>query len=513
VNLYQKRKAHLQKIDKTILFIKREINRKDGKLKLLPAFETWEYDESIRNHPLSIDLDLCNKQGLFPYLDTTVSSDAWKLFQDQLLQLSPLTAKGSQTKIQTILKSRSFTYQLLRKVEIYREPTNEKTNIHVAHLPIDFWKKRKLLKLTFPFLSIFTPFWLVVSSLFSLPFSSILLLINFILFVTYRKDSSRIWNQIKAYSNSILLFESAWKRMDPKNRKTTAKMVGQMMELSNSSEWIISPIPHIVLNVLFLWDLWKVKGYQTWFFNFNDCWEKLRISWISLEASLPIAHFSFLNPEYKFPSLISEKRLEAKSIMHPLIDKKARVSNPIPKRNNGSLMIITGSNMSGKTTYLRSIAINLLIAGIGGPISGNDMLFSDFKIYTLIRSQDSLENGISFFYSEVRRLAEIIHKSENSNETPVLFLDEILKGTNSRERQIATREILFALQQKGAIVFLTTHDLELAEMSGASLYHFTELEEKGEMIFDYKIREGISHTTNALRILKKEGIPIRDNLV
>jgi len=513
VGIYQKRKKHLLKIEKTIQFLKRELNRQSGKIKLLPAFETWEYSESIRNHPLSIDLDLCTKQGLFPFLDTTVSSEAWHLFQDQLLQIKIVPARESLERIQSILKTKTFTYHLLRKLEIHRSLAGEKISIHTMNQRIDFWQRRKIIKIIFPFLSIFTPTWLLISSLFSLPFAPLLLLLNLILFVSFRKESTKIWNQIRSYSESMSVFESAWKRMEVNKRNTISKMINQLEKLSNSSEWIVSPIPHIVLNVIFLWDLWKVKEFQNWVSNHSNHWESLREKWITLESFLPISQYSFLNPQYTFPELNPEKGIRADSIKHPLIDKKNSISNPIPEMKAGSLMIITGSNMSGKTTYLRAIAINMLLAGVGGPVCGIKLKYSDFRIYTLIRSKDSLENGISFFYSEVRRLAEIINQSENTNILPVLFLDEILKGTNSRERQIATREILFALKKKGAIVFLTTHDLELAEMDEAKLYHFTELEENGEMIFDYRIREGISKTTNALKILKKEGIPIRDTFV
>lgn len=506
------RKEHVRKLERTILFLKREINRKEGKVKQIPSFEIWEYEETIRNHPLSIDLDLCTKQGLFPYLDTTVSVEAWKLFQEQLLQIQFISADSAQRRIKDLLDSKTLTYHLLRKLELFRPTSIEKIAIHFAPTQEDFWKDKKILKMIYPILGIFTPIWISFSILFSLPFAPLLLLLNFLLFVSYRKQSSRIWKQIQAYADSIFTFQSAWLRMEVGSRSKVTKMMREMRRLGDSSAWIISPIPHIFLNVLFLWDLWKVKNYSQWIANYGSYWEKIRSKWISLEAALPIAQYAVLHPNYDFPILTENRNISATSLAHPLLDEKSRIANRLPSIDAGNLMIITGSNMSGKTTYLRSIAINLIIAGMGGPICGRGMKFTNFRIHTLIRSQDSLENGISFFYSEVRRLSEIIKKSDSSKDLPILFLDEILKGTNSRERQIATREILHALREKGAIVFLTTHDLEIAETNGANLFHFTELEKDGEMIFDFHLREGISKTTNALRILKKEGIPIRESI-
>jgi DNA mismatch repair ATPase MutS len=195
-------------------------------------------------------------------------------------------------------------------------------------------------------------------------------------------------------------------------------------------------------------------------------------------------------------------------LVHPLLSPEFAVHNPLEAVSKGDLIVITGSNMSGKTTYLRSVAVSLLLARAGARFAGRGLDLPPFQIHTLIRSQDSLEDGVSFFYSEVRRLAEILRSADSEKQIPILFLDEILKGTNSKERYIATRELLFALKEKGAIVFVTTHDLKLSEIPWAKQFHFTELELDGSMSFDYRIRSGVSKSTNALKILKKEGIPI-----
>ncbi len=510
VSLYSKKKSFLSQIFLTLRLIEKEINRMNGNVKELHGIEPWEYDTDIRNHPLSIDLDLCTKQGLITYLDTTVSKEGWRTFIENLLQMSVLNPNTERNRIQSILKTKTLTYQYLRKGLFERNEKETKVSIYEGETSFNFWDRKKILKKVYKLLGVLTPVWLVGYLIFSLPFLPLLLLINLSLFLSYRSSSFRIWNQIRFYKETISRFQFVWIRLSPHKREQIRKFAKHMENLGNSSEWIISPIPHFVLNVICLWDLWKVQSFEKWLKENSELYKSLRLDWIQIEACLPICEYWFLNPETEFPSWNQSREFFAESIAHPLIPKNSRIANRLPALKPGSLMILTGSNMSGKTTYLRSIAINLLISRVGGSICGKNISISDFRIHTLIRSQDSLEDGISFFYSEVRRLADIIRNTDVGDKTPILFLDEILKGTNSNERHIATREILFALREKGAIVFLTTHDLELANMEGASLFHFTELEKDGEMTFDYQLRNGISKSTNALKILKKEGIPIRD---
>lgn len=512
VSIYQKRKHHLAGLEKTLILIERELNRKNGNLKKIHSFKIWEFPEAVSNHPLSIDLDLCTEQGLYTFLDTTVTKESWDLFLNRVLQNTNEDPKVLQIKVKELLKNKSLNYQLLRKAFPYGEDSNDKIPFFDITKEFHFWKKQNYLRFIYPILGIFTPVWLLVSSFFSLPFAPLLLLLNLILFIRFRKNSLKVWKQIQNLNQSLENFESVWKRLHPSQRKEIGKMSKALKKLGNSSELIISPLPHFLLNAIFLWDLWKVSQFERWKRDWSSLWLELKEDWIQTDSLLPFVNLSFLNPKMAFPEWNDQGTIEAENLCHPLIEKKSSVTNVLPVIGRGGLFIITGSNMSGKTTYLRAIAVSLLLAGSGGPIPGTKMSIAPFEIHTLIRSQDSLENGISFFYSEVRRLSKIIKETKPDAKLSVLFLDEILKGTNSKERQIATREILFTLKEKGAIVFLTTHDLQIAEIEDATPFHFTELELNGEMIFDYRLREGISHTTNALRILKKEGIPIREEI-
>ncbi|GBF51042.1 MutS domain V protein [Leptospira ryugenii] len=507
VKLYRKKKQFANQIKLTHQFVKRELARKRLELKALGGREVWEYPEEIRNHPLSVDLDLCKKTGLVPFLDVTISSQGFDRFLKKLLQIEPFEGNLLQKKVKSYLGDGRFLFQILRKSIIPGEE-NSKLDLGPLDAKESFWKKHPWMRYFFPVLGVFTPIYLLLSSIFSLPFVPLLLFVNAMIFLRHRKESLGYWNEIERIGSIASNVSYAWIRMFPKARQKTKRMCVELTQLKNDKEWIVSILPHFLLNVIFLWDFWKIRRFQKWYDENAQHWSEMRNQWIELESNLPAAQFAYLNPEYEFPIWNSSAQLSADSIVHPLIPFSMRVINPVHSIQQSDLVIITGSNMSGKTTYLRTIAVNLMLAGIGAPCSGKNVQLPAVKIHTLIRSQDSLEDGISFFYSEVRRLASILNAKDDQNLVPILFFDEILKGTNSKERKIATEEILLLLRKKGAIVFVTTHDLDLASLQDAKLFHFTELEENGEMKFDYQIRLGISQSTNALRILQKEGIPI-----
>ncbi|MDF3819856.1 AAA family ATPase [Leptospira sp. 96542] len=499
-------------MEETLELVLSELCRLTGNIKKIRTREPWEYPAHIRNHPLSVDLDLCNKYGLFAYLDTTKTKQGFNEFLDSFVnngfnQNDPVFITN-RNFIQSLIQRKNAPYHNLRKLQIPGAEPDEKWEVQITDIKEDFFEIHHYLRFIYPVLGVFTPIYVLIGSLFSLPFIPFLLLLNGILFISYRKNSYSRWQKIQSLAKQGKVFQKSF-IYNAKDRKTSKRMLNELAQLGDSSEYLVSFLPHLVLNVIFLWDLWKIKSFSKWKTKYSNHWNENVNYLLLLDKNLPFANFSYLNLNTTLPLVANS--LKSQTIVHPMLPRNVRKFNPLPEVKPGDLVIITGSNMSGKTTYLRSIAVSLLFAKSGANILGSNFTFPNFEIHTLIRSQDSLEDGVSFFYSEVRRLSEIIKNAENSSQIPILFLDEILKGTNSKERYIATREILKALKNKNTIVFLTTHDLKLAEIPWAKLYHFTELELDGQMIFDYQIRDGISHSTNALKILKKEGIPIEDD--
>ncbi len=211
-----------------------------------------------------------------------------------------------------------------------------------------------------------------------------------------------------------------------------------------------------------------------------------------------------------YPSLDSE-RLNARELFHPLVLRDKVVANDFGFAPGKSLGLLTGSNMSGKSTFLRTIGMNQALANIGAPVFASSFATRPLAIESCIEVSDSLRDGFSYFYAEVRRLKALLDSAKAGN---VLFLiDEIFRGTNNRERQIGSRAVIQALAQTPSSQgFISTHDLELTSMEATEPavvnLHFREHIDGGRMAFTYLLQMGASPTTNALRIMQIEGLPV-----
>ncbi len=196
---------------------------------------------------------------------------------------------------------------------------------------------------------------------------------------------------------------------------------------------------------------------------------------------------------------------------HPLIPQGERVCNDILIDQQNPVLMITGSNMSGKSTYLRTVGVNALLAYCGAKVCGKEMVLSPMDISTSMRVQDDINSNVSSFFAELVRVKNILQKTKNG--APVLFLlDEIFKGTNSKDRHAGAKALIKELYRYKAMGLVSTHDLELAELERKmplKNYHFTEHYINDDIRFDYKLREGVSKTFNAQYLMKKMGIDIR----
>jgi DNA mismatch repair ATPase MutS len=189
------------------------------------------------------------------------------------------------------------------------------------------------------------------------------------------------------------------------------------------------------------------------------------------------------------------------------------VGNDFTLERLGELVIITGSNMSGKSTFLRTVGVNLCLAFSGAPVPASAWCTMPFRLFTCITVSDSVTDGISYFYAEVRRLKALLEALHEAHPYPLFFLiDEIFRGTNNRERHIGSRAYIQALTGGYGVGLVSTHDLELVklehEMGGIRNVHFREAIAAGRMIFDYQLRPGPCPTTNALQIMRLAGLPV-----
>jgi ABC-type multidrug transport system fused ATPase/permease subunit len=237
-------------------------------------------------------------------------------------------------------------------------------------------------------------------------------------------------------------------------------------------------------------------------------------AWYRLEALISLANLAYLNPEYTFPRFAPDVSpvFHTRELGHPLIQAGRKIVNDFDLPEFGQVMILTGSNMSGKSTFIKTVGINLCLAYAGGPVNAAELCTRPFRLHTCIRITDSIADGFSYFYAEVKCLKSLMQKLGEADSPAVLYLiDEIFRGTNNRERLIGSRAYMQSLIAAHGVGLIATHDLELASLADDSPqvqnFHFRDAVAQGVLVFDYKLRHGPCPTTNALKIMAMEGLP------
>jgi len=279
------------------------------------------------------------------------------------------------------------------------------------------------------------------------------------------------------------------------------------------------PLVHLALNAVIPWDLLYVGKLNRLITTLHDILPVWLNTIGQLDAASALARFAYVNPDYQWPQLDTldtperQPGLTSVGLGHPLIARSHRVTNDLDLRGEGHILLVTGSNMSGKSTFLRTVGINLCLAQAGGPVCATSFSWSWLRLYCCIRVIDALDEGLSYFYAEVKRLKLILDAVHAITSQPVLFLiDEIYRGTNNRERLAGSEAFVQVLQHSRGLGMISTHDLELTRLADGNGHirnaHFQESVEDGTLHFDYQLRPGPCPTTNALRIMAQEGLPV-----
>ena len=293
----------------------------------------------------------------------------------------------------------------------------------------------------------------------------------------------------------------------------------KIVMISSAASLQNNQILSLLMNALMPWDVifaTILDGFKRQLGRYLPAWMEV---WYQAEGLTALANFAYLNPEYYFPELtpaISTPLFNALGLGHPLIAKSEKVVNDFSFHEIGEVALISGSNMSGKSTFLRTLGINLTLAYAGTVVNASHMQTSILRLFTCIQVSDSLKDGFSYFYAEVRRLRKLLSWLEDHHSTPVFYLiDEIFQGTNHEERRIGSLAYLSALVNANGVGAISTHDIELSKMAEKELrihnYNFQDSVRDGKMNFDYCLRLGPSPTTNALKIMAIEGLPVEIN--
>lgn len=297
--------------------------------------------------------------------------------------------------------------------------------------------------------------------------------------------------------------------------------LNRLVKLATLQRNVIFYLVYLALQQIFLWDFRILRLLEQWQSRYGLAVEKWFAALGRCEAVICSATLADENPDWCYPQALqaSDLRFRAEQLGHPLLPSRVRVNNDLSLETQKPLLLVTGSNMAGKSTFMRALGVNLLLARTGCKVCARSFESPLYEIASSIRVTDSLREGVSFFMAELKRLKSVVDqavKHQNGDLPPILFLlDEILQGTNSRERQIAVAHVVGQLVKFGSTGLLSTHDLDLAKVDEVSavaqIVHFREYFETDssgtqKMRFDYIMRPGPTPTTNALKLLEMVGL-------
>jgi DNA mismatch repair ATPase MutS len=490
-------------------------------------------DEFVnKDHRYASDLDIVGKESLFQLINITNTWHGRKTLANTLLE--PNYDRGEillrQEAVKELFDDLDFCEQMEHIGKNNRNGLKnpEKLISYVEDKAV--FMKSKMINRTIYLMPLFTiPISLIIFifKLNSLSFLMYLLLIiqTGIWVISMLKVNSilEMVNYFRGNLEEYLNILSLVEKKDFKSKKLNDIMenlfknkgsaIKAIKKLSSISEKInirqSNGLLYFALNILFLWDYQCVFSLEEWKAENGNKIE----NWLSdigfIEELMSLAVLMHIDKNTTFPIINPNgRKIEAEELGHPLISKDVRVNNDVSMKEN--IFIITGSNMSGKTTFLRTIGINLVLSYVGAPVFSKNMECSLLDIYTSMRITDDLKNGISTFYGELIRIKEIIEGAKNSKNM-IFLIDEIFRGTNSKDRITGADAVIKNLSRTGVIGALTTHDLELCNLSeydGIKNYHFSEYYKENKIYFDYKLKEGKSNTTNAKYLMRIVGIEI-----
>ena len=323
------------------------------------------------------------------------------------------------------------------------------------------------------------------------------------------KDSIHLIEQTSFTSNYLRYLQNKFRQQNGK----ASSQLHKLKKILERLDMRFNIVVFIPLDILLQWDLQQVLALEKW----KKQNHKNVIAWFTalgeFEAVSSLSTLSFNHPGWCFPVFTEDHFfIKGIDIGHPLIRPDKCITNPIKIEQRGQLMLVTGSNMAGKSTYLRSLGINTILAMAGAPVCARYFSLSPVQIISSMRISDNLEENTSTFYAELKKLKTIIDKV-NKNEKVFILLDEILRGTNSLDRHTGSAALIKQLIKHNAACIIATHDVELAKMKedypdNILNYHFDVQVSNDELYFDYRLKEGICTSLNASILMKKIGIEL-----
>ena len=483
-------------------------------------------------HEYTGDLDVFGPRSLFQFI-SVANTYYGRIILKNLLQKpnkDRQLIKNRQEAVEELSSKLDFTEQLQCESMIEEKMLNNPEELlSYAEDSSKMFKSKRIIYLlkVLPAITVFSFILSLNTTILSIYFSIGLLVLQGILFLVGFKKTSAVLSTICKFKNNleglnnlaelieIEEFESSYlaklKSELYCNSKSASDCIKTLSKIEDAINLRYNPIIYFLLNIGLLWDYECSFALENWK---NEYGKSIRI-WFRVighyEALSSLAVLKQIDSRVVFPTILEQNSIfRATEIAHPLINLDKCIRNDINIKENYS--VVTGSNMSGKTTLLRTIGINLVLAYSGAPVFAKSLECSSMEIFTSMRINDDLNSGISTFYAELLRIKMIIDYSHK--KVPMIYLiDEIFRGTNSKDRIIGAKSVLKNLNKEWIIGLISTHDFELCDLEheknmSIENYHFTEHYVNNEIKFDYKLKLGRCNTTNAKYLMEMVGIEL-----
>ena len=504
-----------------------------------------------QNHPYTSDLDIFGQHSIFQLLNRTTTESGMILLSEWLSEPAPNNEiLDRQKAIKEIAPKLDWRQDFQASgMHFQNKKSDYNKLLDWVKAPVVLLKHRRIYQTVAIILSVlffltlyfYLPFaassrWFI----YLLPFLTVLFIINRILkkvkaladdIVKTSQENIDTLKGYRALINKIEIESFKSKKLGElqslfiKSNQSAFKEINRLcksLEFAQQRGVKIkltqiggNPFYHF-LNSFLLLDIYMIIGVEKWKSK-NKAFLKLWAEVVSeFEVINSLAGFCYSNPSYTFPEITEKNNsVHFESLGHPLINSKKRVCNNFHSEGQGDVVLITGSNMGGKSTFLRTVGVNLVLALAGAACCAKQGRVSNLILYTSMRTQDNLKEGISSFYAELNRIEKMLKLIESSQNT-FFLLDEMFKGTNSEDRHKGGFSLINQLSELKTSGIIATHDIELAKLSGnkrlVTNYSFNSEIINDSMIFSYELHPGICNDFNASELMERSGIKILSNI-
>jgi hypothetical protein len=520
MSYHQRIMRRMEIAQRAVTFYERALDRLEGKW--AGRGESGERFRGIQ-HPYSDDLDLFVNGGLFELLSSARTRAGENTLAAWLMKPSPVdTLRARHRAVEELRGKIDLREDLFVLGADFSAGVNPEALVQWAGRPLVCTSIAQRVMLAILGTAGLVALILLVASEFDGQWQRIvmlvLVLVNLGVMFVYRNVVAQVTSALEHPAEDLALFSSVVERIEREEFSSPllARLRGELNTEGNPASHRIARLNRLVelidsrdnffvrlLEPVVLWTPQLVFAAEAWRARSGAYVPR----WVSatgeIEALASLAGYAFEHPQDPFPEFVENKPLfDAVDLGHPLL--MAGVPNDVRIDASQPLLLVSGSNMSGKSTLLRAVGVNTALALAGAPVRARSLRISSLNAGGSIRVTDSLQEGSSQFYAEITRIRRILDLP-----SPALFLlDELLHGTNSHDRLIGSEGIVRALLARGAIGLVTTHDLALATIPGARNVHFEDRIEDGKMIFDYRLREGVVEHSNALDLMRAVGLDV-----